>query len=123
VTPPASSRVLTPPQSLEGRLTNLFGRADVLSLNAALGTKTKRAFDASLSLPVTPALSTHAFLSLLGTERELGPQGGGGREERMALKTGLRALPGNEIAAELAWRCIGSLSDDAAIRYPRTALA
>ena len=36
----------------------------------------------------------------------------------MALKAGLRkALPGNDIAAELAWRCIGSLSDDAATRY------
>ncbi|KAF8551429.1 hypothetical protein OG21DRAFT_284154 [Imleria badia] len=105
--------------SLEGRLTNLFGHADVLSLNASLGTKTKRAFDASLSLPVTPAMSSHAFLSLLGTERELGAQGGGGREERMALKAGLRKsvlgvpIPGNEIVAELAWRCIGSLSDDA----------
>ena len=42
----------------------------------------------------------------------------------MALKAGLRkSAPGNEIAAELAWRCIGSLSDDAATRYPRTSLA
>ena len=116
---------LTPSQSLEGRLVNPFGHADVLSLNASLGTKTKRAFDASLSLPVTPALDSYAFLSLVGTERELGAQGGGGREERMALKAGLRKsalgalIPGNEIAAELAWRCIGSLSDDAGIRYPR----
>ncbi|KAH0834905.1 surface antigen-domain-containing protein [Lanmaoa asiatica] len=113
--------------SLEGRFTNLFGYADVLSLNASLGTKTKRAFDASLSFPVTPAMSSHAFLSLVGTERELGVQGGGGREERMALKAGLRKctlgipIPGNEMAAELAWRCIGSLSDDAGISIRHSA--
>ncbi|KAN0086030.1 Surface antigen domain containing protein [Tylopilus felleus] len=106
------------------RLTNVFGCADVLSLNASLGTKIKRAFDASLSFPVTPTLSSHAFLSLVGTERELGIQGGGGREERMALKAGLRksALgPGNDVAAELAWRCIGSLSDNAGISIRQSA--
>ncbi|KAF8126154.1 hypothetical protein EV363DRAFT_1453155 [Boletus edulis] len=114
-------------QSLEGRLVNLFGHADVLSLNASLGTKTKRAFDASLSFPVTPTLSSRAFLSLIGTERELGAQGGGGREERMALKAGIRQFalgtptPGNELAAELAWRCIGSLSDDAGISVRQSA--
>ncbi|KAF8434862.1 surface antigen-domain-containing protein [Boletus edulis BED1] len=113
--------------SLEGRLVNLFGHADVLSLNASLGTKTKRAFDASLSFPVTPTLSSRAFLSLIGTERELGAQGGGGREERMALKAGIRKFalgtptPGNELAAELAWRCIGSLSDDAGISVRQSA--
>lgn len=69
-------------------------------------------------------MSSHAFFSLVGTERELGAQGGGGREERMAFKAGLRKcalgipIPGNEMAAELAWRCIGSLSDDAGTRYP-----
>ncbi|KAG9311643.1 bacterial surface antigen [Chiua virens] len=114
-------------RSLEGRLTNLLGHAEVLSLNASLGTKTKRAFDASLLLPVTPAMSSHAFLSLVGTERELGPQGGGGREERMAFKSGLRQcslgipIPGNEMAAELAWRCISSLSDDAGISIRQSA--
>ncbi|KAG8216540.1 surface antigen-domain-containing protein [Butyriboletus roseoflavus] len=113
--------------SLEGRLTNIFGYADVLSLNASLGTKTKRAFDVSLSFPVTPTMSSLAFLSLVGTERELGPQGGGGREERMALKGGLRKcafgipIPGNEMAAELAWRCIGSPSDDAGISIRHSA--
>lgn len=75
-------------------------------------------------------MSSLGFLSLAGTERELGAQGGGGREERVALKGGLRKcalgipIPGNEMAAELAWRCIGSLSDDAGIRYSQpTSLA
>lgn len=113
---PRSVRALTPAQSLEGRLTNLFGHADVLSLNASLGTKTRRAFDASLAVPIAPALASHAFLSLVGTERALGPQAAGANEERMALKAGLRKAAGNETAAELAWRCIGSLADDAGTR-------
>jgi outer membrane protein insertion porin family len=62
----------------------------------------------------------------VGTERELGVQGGGGREERVGVKAGLRttgtsegpagAVGTSEITAEGVWRCIGGLNEDAGIR-------
>ncbi|KIJ61488.1 hypothetical protein HYDPIDRAFT_169719 [Hydnomerulius pinastri MD-312] len=108
--------------SLTARLTNILGNADTLSLNTSLGTKTKRAFDASFSLPISPSLSSHAFLSVVGTEKELGPQGGGGREERVGIRAGVRRVGAvgeeqtggvSEITAEGVWRCIGGLNEDA----------
>ncbi|KAF8839682.1 hypothetical protein BDN67DRAFT_931766 [Paxillus ammoniavirescens] len=117
--------------SLTARLTNILGHADVLSLNTSLGTKTKRAFDASFSLPVSPSVSSHAFVGVVGTERELGIQGGGGREERVGVKAGLRttgtsegpvgAVGTSEITAEGVWRCIGGLNEDAGISIRQSA--
>ncbi|KAF9239247.1 surface antigen-domain-containing protein [Melanogaster broomeanus] len=118
--------------SLTARLTNIFGYADVLSLNTSLGTKTKRAFDASFSLPVSPSLSSHTFLGVVGTERELGVQGGGGREEKVGVRTGVRTFGGSEavvgartrvseITAEGVWRCIAGLNEDAGISIRQSA--
>ncbi|KAH7882451.1 surface antigen-domain-containing protein [Phlebopus sp. FC_14] len=125
--------------SLTARLTNILGCADTFSLNTSLGTKTKRAFDASFSLPISsslsipspshpfPALSTHAFLGVVGTERELGVQGGGGQEERVAVRGGVRYSGGgglggmHELTAEGIWRCIGGLSADAGITIRQSA--
>ncbi|KAF9220729.1 hypothetical protein BS17DRAFT_769068 [Gyrodon lividus] len=120
--------------SLTARLTNILGYADVLSLNTSLGTKTKRAFDASFSLPVSRSLSSHAFVGVVGTERELGVQGGGGREERVGVRVGVRTSGGSEspvgtgavagtsdITAEGIWRCIGGLNDDAGISIRQSA--
>ncbi|KAI6021635.1 surface antigen-domain-containing protein [Pisolithus microcarpus] len=87
--------------SITARLTNILGRADTLTFNSSVGTKTKRAFDASFSLPVSPSLTTTAFLSLVGADRELGVQGGSGD----GLEGGV-----HELTAEALWRSIGNLA-------------
>lgn len=113
--------------SITARLTNILGRADTLTFNSSVGTKTKRAFDASFSLPVSPSLTTTAFLSLVGADRELGVQGGSGREERVAIKAGLRhggdGLEGgvHELTAEALWRSIGNLAPVAGLGIRQSA--
>ncbi|KAI6007893.1 surface antigen-domain-containing protein [Pisolithus marmoratus] len=112
--------------SITARLTNILGRADTLTFNSSVGTKTKRAFDASFSLPVSPSLTTTAFLSLVGADRELGIQGGSGREERVAIKAGLRHGDGlengvHELTAEALWRSIGNLAPEAGLGVRQSA--
>ncbi|KAI6165870.1 surface antigen-domain-containing protein [Pisolithus thermaeus] len=113
--------------SITARLTNVLGRADTLTFNSSVGTKTKRAFDASFSLPVSPSLTTTAFLSLVGADRELGVQGGSGREERVAIKAGLRhggdGLENgvHELTAEALWRSIGNLAPEAGLGIRQSA--
>lgn len=113
--------------SITARLTNILGRADTFAFNSSVGTKTKRAFDASFSLPVSPSLSTTAFLSLTGADRELGVQGGLGREERVTIKAGLRhggdGLENgmHELTAEALWRSIGNLAPEAGLGIRQSA--
>ncbi|KAG6334461.1 hypothetical protein ID866_4623 [Astraeus odoratus] len=113
--------------SITARFSNLLGRADVLAFNSSVGTKTKRAFDASFSLPISPSLTTTAFVSLIGAERELGVQGGDGREERVAVKAGIRHWNNapergvHELTAEALWRSIGGLAPDAGISIRQSA--
>ncbi|KAI6121978.1 hypothetical protein F5141DRAFT_1093843 [Pisolithus sp. B1] len=113
--------------SITARLTNILGRADTLTFNSSVGTKTKRAFDASFSLPVSPSLTTTTFLSLVGADRELGAQGGSGREERVAIKAGLRhggdGLEDgvHELTVEALWRSIGNLAPEAGLGIRQSA--
>lgn len=113
--------------SITARLSNILGRADTLTFNSSVGTKTKRAFDASFSLPVLPSLAAAAFVSLLGADRELGVQGGHGREECVAIKAGIRnwhnaAERGvHELTAEARWRSIGGLAPDAGVSIRQSA--
>ncbi|KAL4073625.1 surface antigen-domain-containing protein [Scleroderma citrinum] len=113
--------------SITARLSNILGRADTFTFNSSVGTKTKRAFDASFSLPVSPSLTTAAFISLLGADRELGAQGGHGREECVATKAGLRSWHNaaergvHELTAEARWRSIGSLAPNAGVSIRQSA--
>lgn len=53
-----------------GRVRNVFGGAETLEGQVALGTQTRRSFHASLTAPLTASLLTHGTLSLFGLERD-----------------------------------------------------
>lgn len=67
---PSSHKILIAEQSATGRIRNVFGGAEVLEANVAFGTKTRRAFRASLTAPLSPDLKTHGELLVLGLERD-----------------------------------------------------
>lgn len=48
----------------------MFGGAESLEANVALGTRTRRAFNVSLSAPLTPTLNTRGEILLYGLERD-----------------------------------------------------
>lgn len=58
-------------QSASARIRNIFGGAESFEANLSLGTKTRRAFRASLTTPLTPDLATYGELSAYGMEKDL----------------------------------------------------
>lgn len=58
-------------QSASARIRNVFGGAETFEANMSLGTKTKRAFRAALTTPVTPQMKAFAELSAFGMEKDL----------------------------------------------------
>lgn len=50
---------------------NVFGGAETLNVNVALGTKTRRSGGATLSAPLTRDLETFGSLNVYGLERDL----------------------------------------------------
>lgn len=49
---------------------NVFGGAETLTANVALGTKTKRSFSAALNAPLTADLNAYGNLSVYGLDRD-----------------------------------------------------
>ena len=49
---------------------NVFGGAETFEANLALGTTTRRAFNASFTAPLTHTLRTHGELQIFGLERD-----------------------------------------------------
>jgi len=56
--------------SVMGRVRNVFGGAEMLEGQLALGNKTRRSFHASLTAPLTSTLLTHGTLSVFNLERD-----------------------------------------------------
>lgn len=59
-----------PLQSIIARARNAFGGAETFEANVSLGTKTRRAYQGSFSLPLTPSLDTTGILSIFGMDRD-----------------------------------------------------
>jgi len=57
-------------QSVTAHIRNAFGGAETVEANLSLGTKTRRAYQASFSLPLSPSLNTTGVLSLFGLDRD-----------------------------------------------------
>ena len=56
--------------SLTARVRNVFGGAEMFDANVSFGTKTRRAFTASLAAPLTPDLDTSVLLTAYGLQRD-----------------------------------------------------
>ncbi|KAG5651012.1 hypothetical protein H0H81_010230 [Sphagnurus paluster] len=105
--------------SATGRIRNLFGGAETLEANVTFGTKTRRAFRASLAAPLSSDLDTHGELQAYGTEQDqrswassvLGVRGVKGMVRRGDISRG----GAHEFAYEAVLRHIGDLTPEASI--------
>ncbi len=50
---------------------NVFGGAETFEANMSLGTKTKRAFRATLTAPLTPEMKSFGEIAAYGLEKDL----------------------------------------------------
>lgn len=60
-----------PCQSAQARIRNVFGGAETFEANFSLGTKTRRAFRASLNTPLTSDMDTIGEVSAYGMDNDL----------------------------------------------------
>jgi len=125
-------------QSVTARARNAFGGAETLEANLSLGTKTRRAYQASFSLPLSPSLNTTGILSVFRLDRDnssyaSSTEGLRGLKavvrvrfscqivEHTVLMYGMQnKLAGNsyyEVAYEAVFRHISGLTPTASIRY------
>ncbi|KAF5318566.1 hypothetical protein D9619_010794 [Psilocybe cf. subviscida] len=118
--------------SASARIRNVFGGAETFTANMSLGTKTKRAFTASLVSPLTPKMKEFAEVQVYGMERDLTQHAScfeGLRGMKAVLRTGQPSWGAHELAYDAVARHIASLTPTASIRsdldfkpYPYTYL-
>jgi outer membrane protein insertion porin family len=58
-------------QSASARIRNVFGGAETFEANMSLGTKTRRAFRATLVAPLTPQMNAFGEIGAYGLEKDL----------------------------------------------------
>ncbi|TRM69340.1 surface antigen-domain-containing protein [Schizophyllum amplum] len=110
--------------SMTARLRNVFGGAEMLDANVSFGTKTRRAFTASLSAPLTSDLDTGLLLTGYGLQRDwtnfascMEEQVGG----KAAIKRGTPDVGAHELAYEGVVRHIGNLAPTASMAMRQSA--
>ncbi|KAJ7484514.1 surface antigen-domain-containing protein [Mycena latifolia] len=104
--------------SIVARVRNAFGGAETLEANLALGTTTRRAFNASFNAPLTGSLRTYGELQLFGLERDHSSFAScteGLRGARALVRSGKMASGMHEWAYEAVVRNIGDLKPDASL--------
>ncbi|KAJ6501266.1 surface antigen-domain-containing protein [Mycena vulgaris] len=104
--------------SIVARVRNAFGGAETLEANLALGTTTRRAFNASFSAPLTASLRTHGELQLFGLERDHSSFAScteGLRGVRALVRSGTMGRGMHEWAYEAVVRNIGNLKPEASL--------
>ncbi|KAL1672467.1 surface antigen-domain-containing protein [Schizophyllum commune] len=104
--------------SLTARVRNVFGGAEMFDANVSFGTKTRRAFTASLTAPLTPDLDTSALLTAYGLQRDW-TSFASCMEEQVGAKAAVRRGTPDEGAHELAYegvvRHVGNLAPTASL--------
>ncbi|KAJ7698731.1 surface antigen-domain-containing protein [Mycena rosella] len=104
--------------SIVARVQNAFGGAETFEANLALGTTTRRAFNASLSAPLTPSLRTYGELQLFGLERDHSSFAScteGLRGARALVRSGRMGTGMHEWTYEAVVRNIGGLKPEASL--------
>ncbi|KAF9816961.1 hypothetical protein IEO21_03726 [Rhodonia placenta] len=100
------------------RVRNAFGGAEIFEANLAFATKTRVAFNAALSAPLTPTLKTRGELSVFGLERDnssFASSSEGLRGVRGVVRTGAIPIGMHEFAYEATLRHVGNLTPTASI--------
>ncbi|EKM75679.1 hypothetical protein AGABI1DRAFT_116270 [Agaricus bisporus var. burnettii JB137-S8] len=104
--------------SATGRIRNVFGGAETFEANVAFGTKTRRAYRASLTAPISRDLDTTAELSTYGLERDLTSYAScfeGLRGLKAVVRRGYPAWGMHEFAYEGVVRHLASLTPSASL--------
>ncbi|CAK5272859.1 unnamed protein product [Mycena citricolor] len=104
--------------SVVASLRNVFGGAETFEANLSLGTTTKRAFNATLTAPVTADLNTYAQLQCFSTDRDQTAHAScfeGLRGAKAILRSGFLAGGMHEFAYEGVVRNIGNLKSSASL--------
>ncbi|KAF8804775.1 hypothetical protein BYT27DRAFT_7106989 [Phlegmacium glaucopus] len=110
--------------SASARIRNVFGGAETFEANLSLGTKTRRAFRASLAVPLTVDLATHGELSVYGMEKDLSAYASCNEELRgirALARTGTPITGAHELAYEAVIRHIAGLAPTASISMRQSA--
>ncbi|KAF9003410.1 mitochondrial protein [Cyathus striatus] len=100
--------------SVTARVRNVFGGAETFEANVAAGTKTRRAFRANLTAPLTSNLSTTGDISIFGLERDNSSYASS-TEGIRGLKAAVRVNGVHEFAYEAIARNIGALTPTASL--------
>ncbi|PFH50483.1 hypothetical protein AMATHDRAFT_144908 [Amanita thiersii Skay4041] len=104
--------------SATARVRNVFGGAEVFEANIAAGTKTKKSFRATLSLPLTSTLDTRGEFIAYGLERDQTSYASCFEDLKGAkavIRKGSSYTGLHEFAYEAAHRYIGSLAPTASL--------
>ncbi|KDQ10350.1 hypothetical protein BOTBODRAFT_178207 [Botryobasidium botryosum FD-172 SS1] len=103
--------------SFTSRHRNLFGGAETLELSTSVGTKTRRAFHARLTAPVTASLRTQGEIRAFMHSRD-NTHYASSKEDVRGVKASVTTtsiLGAHELAYEAVLRNIGSLSPTASV--------
>ncbi|TDL19639.1 mitochondrial protein [Rickenella mellea] len=109
--------------SVQGKIRNVFGGAEVLEGSVSLGTRTRKAFNLSLSAPLTSSLKTRGELLAYGLERDYTSFASCVEGER-GVKATIRSLVKggiHEFAYEASLRRIGDLKPTASLSIRESA--
>ncbi|KAJ6586583.1 surface antigen-domain-containing protein [Mycena sp. CBHHK59/15] len=104
--------------SVTARIRNVFGGAETFEANLSLGTTTRKAFNASLTAPLTSNLNTHGEMLLFGLEKDHSSFAScieGIRGAKALVRSGQMSTGMHELAYEAVLRHIGSLKPDASL--------
>ncbi|KAJ7255225.1 surface antigen-domain-containing protein [Mycena rebaudengoi] len=104
--------------SITARLRNVFGGAELFEANLSLGTTTRKAFNASLTAPLTSNLSTYGELMVFGLERDHSSFAScfeGLRGAKALVRSGQMSRGMHEFAYEAVLRHIGGLKPAASL--------
>ncbi|EDR02029.1 uncharacterized protein LACBIDRAFT_186162 [Laccaria bicolor S238N-H82] len=104
--------------SASARVRNVFGGAETFTANLSLGTKTKRAFRASLVTPLTSDLDTFGEVNVYGLERDQSSYAScseGLRGVKAVVRNGTPETGTHELGYEAVVRHISDLAPTASI--------
>ncbi|KAJ7637008.1 surface antigen-domain-containing protein [Roridomyces roridus] len=104
--------------SIVARVRNVFGGAETFEANLSLGTTTRKAFNATLTAPLTSNLNTYGEMHVFGLERDHSSFAScteGLRGAKALLRSGHMFGGMHEFAYEAVLRHLGGLKPDASL--------
>ncbi|KAJ4472138.1 surface antigen-domain-containing protein [Lentinula aciculospora] len=101
-----------------GRIRNVFGGAETFEANMSLGTTTRKSFNTSISLPITPDLKTYAEIGAFGLSKDYSSFASCSeslRGVKALVRHGEPLTGSHELAYQAVLRNIGNLTPTASI--------